>query len=170
MDHRQAWELLSPYRDGELNNADQKAVAAHVAHCGECRSELAAWNSMGAAIFRRPMAAPSTHFSSRVMARLADPPIPVFDPVWLSLRRPAPLRSGDGERNWDAVLRRWLIPAFGAALAAAALALLVPEQDSTGATELLLLADAQEDSGTLGPLLASEIETDSYDEQLLEEP
>ena len=151
MDHRQVWKLLSPYRDNELDGPSREAVAAHVARCEECRSELTAWEALGGALFRRPPAPLPQGFSVRVMTRLAGRSAPAFDPLWLSLRR-------------------WLVPAFGAAMAAAALAILLPENESADATELLLLADSREDRGSLSALLSPAGEVDSYDEQLLEEP
>ncbi len=150
MDHGHAWELLSPYRDGELNDTDREAVADHLALCEECRSERAAWDSMGAALFRRPTAPLPSNFSSRVMVRLADTASMDHDPIWITFRR-------------------WLLPPLGAALAALAMSVLIPENDSTDDTEALLLADAGGGSAGTGSILASSQDAGPFYEQILEE-
>ncbi|MBI2890621.1 MAG: zf-HC2 domain-containing protein [Nitrospirae bacterium] len=151
MDHIQLKGLLSPYRDGELEAAARDEVARHVAHCEECRSELAAWGRMAEGLFRRPLLLPPDGFTVRLMARLED----------------EATRSAGG--IWDAA-RRWLVPALGTAVAAFALVLVLSEDDPAHDTEVLLLAGARDDTGTLDSLLASSNGIEPFIEPLLEEP
>lgn len=121
MEHEIAVEKLSEYRDGALSLVERDAVARHLSVCAECSSIVADDARLARAFFRRP--APPTAFetegfAARVMSRL-----PAADPLsWLTAR--------------------WLVPAFGAALAVLALSFVGERSTLTVDSAASLIVDS----------------------------
>ena len=62
--------LLQDFVDGTLPTRAAARVEAHVAGCGTCTTELAAWRSVGAELNTLTRPAPSEGFAERVMAEV----------------------------------------------------------------------------------------------------
>jgi anti-sigma factor RsiW len=125
--HEQTKNKLFAFYDGELPVAERREVAAHLEICPACREEHRRWSAAAALFFRPSQPQASEAFVRRVMARVE------------AEAHPSPF---SGLFAW-----RWLAPAVGAGLAALALTVLVPRDDSPISTETLLLASAVENGG-----------------------
>ncbi len=64
-------ELLPLYAAGTLGEEERRAVAAHLAACGDCRAELAFWQEVGGAVVAadRALGAPSPALVDGALAR-----------------------------------------------------------------------------------------------------
>ena len=105
MNHSRAQDLLSPYLEDDLSEADRSAVESHLAACAGCAEDLSDLRGAVALLRRLPAPEPPPFLASRVMARIAD----------------GEARPG-GFRRW---LAQASAPIIAAPLAAAAAALLV---------------------------------------------
>jgi anti-sigma factor RsiW len=122
--HEQIKTNLFALYDGELPETERREAAAHLEGCPACRGEYQRWSAAAALFFRPSQPQASEAFVRRVMARVE------------AEARPGLL---SGLFAW-----RWLAPAVGAGLAALALTVLVPADESPISTETLLLASAVE--------------------------
>jgi len=110
MDHQEAGDLLSEYRDGELSPDQSRGIAAHLESCADCRRALAGFERLGAALFAPPAPPDPEAFTRAVMARVSapEPELAVTEDSWT---------------------RSWAVPAFGFVVAALLLAMLFPKAD-----------------------------------------
>ncbi|MDE2039816.1 MAG: zf-HC2 domain-containing protein [Elusimicrobia bacterium] len=128
MEHEEAQEALWEFYDGELPLERRSSFESHLAACGECRQELAAWREASSRLFRAQ--APANEAETAAFARR----------VMAAVKAKAESRPA-----WSWLAPRWLAPAFGLGLAAAlllaapassprdpAVALLLTEPDGAG--------------------------------------
>lgn len=114
MDHERLKDALFAYRDGELDEAGRREVAAHLAACADCRGALERWELAAKALLEPPRVEAREAFVGGVMARIAEE------------EREAEAPSGAG---W------WLTPGFALALG---LAVLLWPQAAPSVDQLLL--------------------------------
>lgn len=72
--HQQVAEQLSDYLDGELTDAEQRTVAAHLAECGACRTTLQGLEAVVAAARRLPACEPPTDLWRGIAAQIQATP------------------------------------------------------------------------------------------------
>jgi anti-sigma factor RsiW len=67
---------LQEYVDGQLGQAEAKAVEDHLATCAACREELALLRQVDDALARQPILAEPADLTARIMAQVAQLPAP----------------------------------------------------------------------------------------------
>jgi anti-sigma factor RsiW len=110
MTHEQIQQRLSEWLDGELDAAAREEASRHIDGCAACKSEVVRLRRLGAALFSKAASADprSTEaFVARVMARVEDESV-------------AP---------WERLAARFLVPAFGLALAGLLFSISLPRAD-----------------------------------------
>lgn len=110
MTHEQIQERLSEWLDGELSPAESAAASVHIDSCSVCKGEVLRLRRLGEALFAAPAAADprSTEaFVARVMARV----------------------DAESVSPWERFAARFLIPAFGLALAGLLISISLPRVD-----------------------------------------
>ena len=70
MNHTRAQELLSPFLEGDLADAERVAVEAHLAGCAGCAEELGFLRDTVSRLRRLPAPEPPPFLETRVMARI----------------------------------------------------------------------------------------------------
>lgn len=92
MTHRDAWELLEEFLDGALGAEARWQVAAHLAECSVCQTQVASQTRLRGVVRERLMAVePPPGLSMRLTAALtteAVAPAPVATPVARTRRSP----------------------------------------------------------------------------------
>jgi anti-sigma factor RsiW len=69
--------LLGPFEDGELEPHEMQEVARHLAGCTECEGELADFGSLAVSLRGAAVIPDLTGFTTAVLARVAELPIPI---------------------------------------------------------------------------------------------
>jgi putative zinc finger protein len=69
--------LLGPFEDGELEPHEMQEVARHLAGCTECEGELADYGSLAVSLRGAAVIPDLTGFTTAVLARIAELPIPI---------------------------------------------------------------------------------------------
>lgn len=83
MDCRNALAKLYEYIDGEIGHAEREAIAAHVKACRHCFDQFEAERLFAEFVERRtPRPEARQEFKSRLLARLAEEPVPVNRPSY----------------------------------------------------------------------------------------
>ena len=100
MDHETVRELTAAYALDALDSDEEREFEEHLAHCAECRAELAAFQEVAA-----------------VLAHDVDAPAPPE-----ALRERILVQARSERPNVVSLRRRWVLPAAGAIAAAAACA------------------------------------------------
>jgi len=153
--HEQIRQHLFAYTDGELPEAERRALQAHLEGCPDCRAAAARWATLAGVFFRPPQPPPTSSdaFVRRVMARVD------------AERRERLAGWAAWEGAW-----RWLVPALGVGVAALALVVTTPRGDSPLSTEALLLASSA-GTGELNEMIQQEApDTDAVLGLTLEQP
>jgi anti-sigma factor RsiW len=134
--HEQIRQRVYAYTDGELPEAEYRAIQTHLEGCPDCRAAAARWATLAVAFFQPPAPPPSSSdlFVRRVMARV-------------EAERRESLSVWEGA--W-----RWLVPALGVGVAALALVVTTPRDDfsSPVSIDALLLA-SRVDNGMFNEMM-----------------
>jgi hypothetical protein len=72
MDHETLKSRLYEFYDGEITQEESRIFSAHIASCGECRSEIEAWEAASEAIYKEAQVQVPDGFSEMVMVRIAE--------------------------------------------------------------------------------------------------
>ena len=111
MTHEQIKERLSEWLDGELDGPASEAASRHIDLCASCKSEVQRLRRLSTALFMpvAPADSRSTEaFVARVMARVDE----------------------ESVSSWERLAARFLVPAFGLALAGMLFAISLPSEDA----------------------------------------
>lgn len=122
MTHENIHERLNEWLDGELDAAANAAVSRHVDECAACTGEVLRLRRLGAALFKAPSPADprSTEaFVARVMARV----------------------EAETVAPWERFAARFLIPAFGLALAGLLFSISLPHGDPDAPLDVVASVD-----------------------------
>lgn len=114
MDCKEVQRFLHAYLDGEFDDPERVAIAAHLEVCNSCR-EAAGFEEM---------------FRDRVRAATERPTAP----PWLRHKVVAALDRAERPRRWLAPVLRWGIPAVVAAVLAMGVGLVLQDDRSPGAS------------------------------------
>jgi predicted anti-sigma-YlaC factor YlaD len=139
--HEQIRQRVFASLDGELPEAEIRTIQTHLEGCSDCRAAAARWATL-ARVFFRPLTPPpssSDFFVRRVMARV-------------EAERREHLSVWEGA--W-----RWLVPALGVGVAALALVVTTPRDQSSlspvSIDELLLAS--RTDNGAFNEMMQQDI-------------
>jgi len=118
-EHLRYEAMLGAYADGELGEADGRALARHIETCERCRQGLAVQRAVAARLAAEPLEPIGETLRRRLLAPIRSSPAEGAVGLGPVGAEAAPLDVGRGSRRWRAPMPPWLGWATAATVALA---------------------------------------------------